>query len=126
MKKTPLRRKSPLRPGSEPARPRKPLPKANRARRKVRFAEQFDSPAFLEFVKALPCVVCGEGPCDAAHVRSRGAGGKACDVTSLCFDCHRLQHELGVVTFGNLYGIKLKDAATATWASWQALQEEAA
>ena len=102
------------------------LRKQNRKRLQRRFTEQFDSPAFISFVSALPCVVCGEGPCDAAHVRSRGAGGKACDIAPLCRDCHRLQHDLGIVTFGNLYGLSLRDAASRTWASWQALQGVAA
>lgn len=99
-RRKPLRAKSPAKPSPTPAQlKRTPLPKTNPKRRAKRWAEQFDSPEFLDFVHALPCAVCEQEPSEAAHARSRGAGGKAADILPLCGECHELQHTLGVKSF---------------------------
>ena len=130
-RKTPLRAKPKAKPvptvarlESEPA--RKPLPRVNRKRRRKLFEAQFESPAFVEFVQNCACVVCGGSPCEAAHARSRGAGGKACDIAPLCFDCHELQHRIGIKTMELYYDVDLREAARTTWAAWEALREREA
>ena len=134
MKRTPLRRKTPLRakpkakpvPTVAPLEPepaRKPLPRVNRKRRRKLFEAQFESPAFVAFVQNCACVVCGGSPCEAAHVtHSRGAGGKACDIAPLCFDCHELQHRIGIKTMELYYEVDLRHEAEAAWAQWCAEQ----
>jgi len=49
---------------------------------------------YLDFVKAHPCVVCGEREVDNAHFpRSKGAGGQDTDVIPLCRKCHSESHQ---------------------------------
>ncbi len=80
MKRTPLTRTTPLR--ATRARPR---------RRPVSPA----SPAQRATVKDQPCLVCGRGPCQPAHVIPRAQGG--CDdpscVVALCPRDHRAYDE---------------------------------
>lgn len=90
MKRTQLKRKTPLR-------------KVNPKRRAKRKAEQFAAQA--ELCRRLPCAACGRpGPSDPAHVISRGAGGKdRGNVIPLCksdpgtgyVGCHEDQHQRG-------------------------------
>lgn len=64
---------------------RSPLKKVNRERRKRLFEEDFGSKEYLAFIHSLPCAVCNEyGWTQAAHTKSRGAGGKVDDVAPLC------------------------------------------
>lgn len=95
MKRTQLKRKTPLR-------------KVNPKRRAKRKAEQFAAQA--ELCRRLPCAACGRpGPSDPAHVVSTGAGGKdRGNVIPLCKSdpgaryegCHQAQHQRG---WGTLY-----------------------
>lgn len=90
MKRTQLKRKTPLR-------------KVNPKRRAKRKAEQFAAQA--ELCRRLPCAACGRpGPSDPAHVISRGAGGgDRGNVIPLCksdprtgyVGCHEEQHRKG-------------------------------
>jgi hypothetical protein len=68
-------------------------------------------PAFLKFVRTMPCVACGKsGPSDAAHIRApsiehgkryTGKGEKPSDrwAVPLCRGCHRAQHKTAEPTF---------------------------
>lgn len=99
MKRTQLKRKTPLRP-------------VNPERRAKRKAEQFGPQAKL--CRRLPCAACGRpGPSDPAHVISRGAGGgdrgnviPLCknDLKTLHEGCHQVQHQRG---WGALFGADL-------------------
>lgn len=76
-------------------------------------------PKHREWVKTLPCIACGCGPCDPAHVRmgtDGGAGLKPSDrfVVPLCRLCHETQHE-GEVSFWAGFGIDPVDAANRLW-----------
>ena len=56
----------------------------------------------------MPCVICGKaGPNDAAHVKTRGAGGDKTSLISLCRYHHFQQHTLGIETFAQLHGVDL-------------------
>lgn len=125
MRKTALRRTSSL------AR-RTPVKKRNAARRKSEFARCYHSKARVAFVKSLPCVACGKGPCENAHVENGGTGRKA-DYTlivPLCsrrshngehppIGCHHRLHNLGVKTFEAQHRIDLHQEAARIEALWQ-------
>jgi hypothetical protein len=72
-----------------------PMVKRNRKRKAKRFVSDFGGAEYVAFIKSLPCAICGvQGFSEAAHVRSRGAGGKADSLVPLCgtrinaFGCH--------------------------------------
>lgn len=58
----------------------------------------------LQFIRKLPCCVCGKMPSEAAHIRMGYFGGTGmkpgddCTVP-LCKPCHTEQHQLGEVAF---------------------------
>jgi hypothetical protein len=65
-------------------------------------------PKYLAWLRTLPCVVCGLGPCEAAHQRLLGGGtsSKPDDRYALpyCFACHHgVEHNLngGILTLWN-------------------------
>ena len=53
------------------------------------------------------CLSCGRKPCDAAHIRSRGAGGDDVfdNMIPLCRTHHVEQHKIGWVTFINRHNL---------------------
>jgi hypothetical protein len=55
------------------------------------------SEMLLETVRDLPCLCCGESPCDAHHVTTRGAGGQDTpeNLMPLCREHHTLWHAKG-------------------------------
>jgi hypothetical protein len=55
---------------------RTPVPRGNPARKAASFARCYGSIARVEFVKALPSVWDGAGPCVNAHVGRKGAGAR--------------------------------------------------
>ena len=65
------------------------LPKRNRIR----------GEAYLKAARAGKCRVCGQTPCDAHHVKAKGAGGGDDQVIPLCRKHHAEWHSLGVGRF---------------------------
>jgi hypothetical protein len=61
----------------------------------------FESLRIFMHVRQLPCAACGKGPSDAAHIRSRGAGGPDdfFNLMPLCRKHHIEQHTIGIRTF---------------------------
>jgi hypothetical protein len=94
MKRTPLNRRTPLK-------------KANAKRKRARFARAYGSGDNVARVQSMACIVCNRTPSEAAHVRSRGAGGTWRDIVPLCRDHHREQHAIGIQTFEATYGLDL-------------------
>ena len=97
MKRTPIRRKTPLKRTGYIRRKTTPEAKAKRA---AKYERDFGDLA--EHVRGLPCAACGAlGPSDPAHVKSRGAGGRAwldngdSNLLPFCRTCHQLQHLQG-------------------------------
>lgn len=101
----------------------------NKKRKARLFAEDFGSKEYRAWIVSMPCEVCGAvGRSDPAHVRSRGAGGKAADIVPLCrtryavHGCHLLFDEYpwelpeGTAT-------KLAAAARELWRRWQEQSE---
>lgn len=104
MKRTALRRRTPLRRG--------PLRPINRERRLESYAQAYGDRG--ELVRAMPCICRGNecrGPTEAAHVKSRGAGGTRRDLVPLCSRHHRRQHDHGLGTFERETGLDLRAVA---------------
>jgi hypothetical protein len=99
-------------------------------------------PEYRKYVRALPCLL-RDGAfmwtpgaalpstqvshvmrlafSDAAHVRSRGAGGNdEANLVPLCRDHHQEQHRIGIRSFETRYGLDLKAEAHALWAQYVA------
>lgn len=98
MKRTALKRKTPLT-ARQPMRRKATSPRRSESQPKPRKADtRFRSPSYLAFVRTLPCCACDITPCDAHHVVGiYGAGGmglKAEDSLSmpLCRACHMELH----------------------------------
>jgi hypothetical protein len=114
-----------------------PMKRAGRIKPKPRtrseFARIYGSKARVEWVKSLPCLICGRGPCDNAHTENGGMGrkGDAASIVPLC--CmgmddphspgylrghHGLLHQIGVATFESEYRVDLKAEAARVAAAW--------
>lgn len=94
--------------------PKKPkrINTVNRARKEARNALAFGPQA--RAARMMPCCVCSRRPCDPAHVKSRGAGGKDCDVVPLCSGPrghHQEQHSIGLESFQEKHRIILEVVA---------------
>ena len=90
--------------------------RVNRDRMARRYTQAFGPHA--EYIRTLPCAVASEeceGRTEAAHVRSRGAGGTAKDLVGLCHFHHRQQHDMGVTTFQRTHSIDLVRLAADLW-----------
>lgn len=76
----------------------------------------------LEEAKEKPCVSCGRGPTDPAHIKSRGSGGDDSweNVIPLCRSCHRLQHAVGICRFVRTHEA-VRDALHAR--GWEVVRE---
>lgn len=59
----------------------------------------------LNFVKALPCFICGDGPSDPDHIKTRGSGGgdELENLNALCRKHHVERHKIGIKTFLDKY-----------------------
>ena len=79
-------------------------------------------PDYLARIRTLPCLLAKREPCtcggfldvvrktyriEAAHVRSRGAGGGDDQVVPLCGTHHREAHRIGHKSFEKRHGIDL-------------------
>lgn len=94
MKRTPLKRKTRL---TSKAKPKSRQRIKAKPRSSIEFQRVYGSKRRVAYIKELPCVVCGNGPCENAHIKSGGVGRKAeyTDIIPLCTTCHRTQHQHG-------------------------------
>ena len=105
MKRTPLKRTTPLKrgPWNRGPRPRR-KPRAGRSRK------------YLDWIRSLPCTVAGcTDPAQAAHTGAHGMAIKAADTSAipLCAKHHLWEfpaslHRLGPRSFESLYDIRLE------------------
>lgn len=112
-------RRSTLAPGAGLERRTRVKP-VNKARRAKRFARNFGAKRF--WIVTLDCVIpgCWQTPVEAAHVKSRGAGGTSAHMVPLCALHHAEQHAIGIRTFGEAkYGLDLLAIAAKLEAEWQ-------
>ena len=94
--------------------------KVNPKRKASRMERDYGGPK-ADWIRSLPCCVpaCETGlVIVAAHARSRGAGGHADSLVSMCAPHHREQHD-GIKTFEAKYGINLLALAAELEARWQ-------
>ena len=105
MKRTPLKRKTPVR-------------KVNAVRRAKMFQRNFDGGiGHSTWIRAHKCILCEtmrvkqRTPTQAAHVKSRGAGGDWRQLVPLCFAHHGEQGRLGNVRIFYSYGVDMHAAA---------------
>ena len=102
--------------------PRERVKAVNAARGGHRFPKLVVE-SLREFIRGLPCIlatteVC-RGPIEAAHVRSRGAGGSDFDnLVSLCGWHHQEQHRIGVRSFEYRYRVRLRPLARKLTGAW--------
>lgn len=62
----------------------------------------FKSPRNLESIRAIGrCSICGDGPVDVDHVKTRGSGGgdNLSNLNPLCRDHHIERHAIGGKSF---------------------------
>jgi hypothetical protein len=125
VKRSELKRRTPITSSSGPAK-RGTVKRVNKRRRAERFTEAFGLKA--SWIRGLSCVVgatCKSecrvvgfrqlrvvivkcvGVVDAAHTKSRGAGGDSTHLIPLCRKHHHEQHAVGIKTFATKYGLDL-------------------
>lgn len=59
----------------------------------------------LERIRAFGCFICGQKPCDADHIKSRGSGGgdEMTNLNALCRSHHIEKHSIGTKRFFDRY-----------------------
>ncbi len=99
---------------------KKRLPAVNTIRKQALWKKQYGAAPYVEALHKEGCAVSGCSPTstsrrkiECAHHPSRAAGGTWRDMIPLCYYHHRVQHDVGVVTFETHYGIDFKAVATA-------------
>lgn len=74
------------------------------------------NPAFLAFVRELPCLACKRNGADPHHIKSRGAGGDdSGNVVPLCRTHHTMVHTYGMKAFESKFRINMKAFAGEIW-----------
>ncbi len=82
--------------------------RVNKERRAKLYARNFGPKA--TWIRSLACATCGANDqIQAAHIRSRGAGGSSVDLIPQCAPCHGQWHALGRLTFCARFGVTLGD-----------------
>lgn len=112
MKRTPLKRKTAVKP-------------VNPKRRGEAFLRAYGSEHRVAWIQAHPCIACGEIPSQNAHVRTGGTGRKAdaCWIVPLCDKHHKELHRKGVNTFEMTYHFALDIYAQIIDEHWQAHEQ---
>jgi hypothetical protein len=83
--------------------------------RKARLLEETFGP-YADKIRKLDCVVPGcPDPSQAAHFKSRGAGGKQQHLFPCCQAHHSEQHALGIETWQAKYGLDLEAITAHLW-----------
>lgn len=68
--------------------------------------ERMRSPAYLAWVRTLPCCACqATAPSEPHHVRTKAAGGSDWDTVPLCRVCHSEAHLRGLRRFAQQHGL---------------------
>ncbi len=106
MKRSPLRRKTPIKPGKALAQGESTLKRSRMKRRPARKDDRITKgglircKAHLDFVRDHSCVACWtRAPIQAHHHGRGGKAIKACDSTCvpLCVGCHSEFHQTGAI-----------------------------
>lgn len=110
---------------------RKRIRARNPERAERLFERNYLSEEFVTWIHSLACVVSGSGgsswdPIVAAHVRSKGAGGRWSDIVPMLRSLHDELHQIGVRSFEKKYEVDLQLAAAAVVQRWKAFTKAAA
>ena len=105
----------------------KPVNRKRAAKRKAR-----DFGPYADWIRTQPCCISGKRTgedgvlpytrcfVEAAHVRSRGAGGTSdANLVPLDWVLHSAQHTSGIRALEKKYGVDLKALAADYWAAYQ-------
>lgn len=103
---------------------KKPIPKVNPGKKARTDAAAWGDGSYARWLRSQGCLICGRGPADCHHVRSRAAGGRESDLLPLCRACHDLAHLVGPETFGRRYGVNLRLEADRLWLAWSAFRRD--
>jgi hypothetical protein len=94
---------------------KKGVKRVNPERKKRLFAAHYGNDAYVEALHKEGCQVSGCAPTsgsrakiECAHHPTKATTGTWRDITPLCAYHHRVQHDIGVVSFEAFYGIDLK------------------
>lgn len=71
--------------------------------------KRYVSNQYLEFIRELPCCVCGDNLVDAHHVASVGSGGSDLTCIPLCRADHTQYHVINKASFENKHGIDVDE-----------------
>lgn len=118
MKRSPLRRRSPLR----ARKCWRHQPDLERQRR--RFERQYGSEERVAWLKGYPCVSCGRVATDASHVR-HGPLKTADETVPQCHRCHLELHAAGIQTFQQRYQVDLGALAKRFAERWRQHESDA-
>ena len=135
MRRSRIKRRGWIKRGTKPLRRKKRLAPTNKARRAKLHAKNFSGPFGMphdEWIRRHGCVVIPlgffgatwRGPVQAAHAKSRGAGGSWRDLVPLCAFHHAQQHRIGTKAFEKKWDIDLAAEAARLVAAHQ--EEEGA
>lgn len=80
----------------------------------------YGSPERQAWFRTLGCLICGQSP-EIAHVTNGGMGRKADAryTVPLCTSHHAEQHQQGVKSFEQAYGVDLKASAEWVESQWR-------
>lgn len=98
----------------------------NAKRKAKEFARAYESEERVLWVRSLPSVVSGRGPCENAHIRSRGAGGGSADIVPLTASEHGDFHGWGRKEFEKRFGVDLASEARRIERLWQDVKNDKA
>ena len=80
---------------------------------------------YKEYVRTLPCLICGRGGVDPAHLKAVGAGRKRelpkwedFTIIPLSHEYHQELHYIGMTKFEKKYQINLYKEALTILAKW--------
>lgn len=71
-------------------------------------SKRYESPQYLDFIRGLPCAVCG-GQSEPHHTVSRGASGSDLTCIPLCRKDHSYCHSTSKDVFENKANININD-----------------
>ena len=116
MRRTPLKRKSPMSRGRKPLRAKKPINPVNRKRKASRFEANYGSKARVIAINTMPCLCGGNHPaCEGltqnAHRVSKAHRGDWRHVLNMSAGCHRWQGDHGFDAWEDAAGLPRGAAA---------------
>jgi len=73
--------------------------------------KRYESKQYIEFIKQIPCLVCGNPDVDPHHsMHTKGSGGSDLMCLPLCRREHANYHSWGLTKFEENHDIDIRDA----------------